>query len=89
MNFKKLRKYYKKCKGCECVIPISDIVITYDFQLTSPRYAKFVYKERQFLEYGFLNKIILNNNFELIDGYCSYLICKKYGINKVSVYFED
>ena len=85
MNF---RKYFKKKTDTEYWIPISDIVITYDFQLTSPRRIKFERKERDFLKNGTIGKIILNDNFELIDGYCTYLILKKHDANKVPVYFE-
>ena len=85
MNF---RKYFKKKSDTEYWIPISNIVITYDFQLTSPRRAKFERKERDFLKNGTIGKIILNDNFELIDGYCTYLILKKRDANKVPVYFE-
>ena len=83
------RKFFKKKPDVEYWLSISDIDITYDFQLSSPRIAKFKRKEREFLKYGTLGKIILNQNFELVDGYCSYLICKKYGMDKVPVYFVD
>ena len=83
------RKLFKKKPDVEYWLSISDIDITYDFQLSSPRIAKFTRKEREFLKNGTLGKIILNHNFELVDGYCSYLICKKYGIDKIPVYFVD
>ena len=83
------RKFFKKKPDVEYWLSISDIDITYDFQLSSPRIAKFKRKEREFLKYGTLWKIILNQNFELVDGYCSYLICKKYGMDKIPVYFVD
>ena len=75
------RKFFKKKPDVEYWLSISDIDITYDFQLSSPRIAKFTRKEREFLKNGTLGKIILNHNFELVDGYCSYLICKKYGMD--------
>ena len=83
------RKFFKKKPDVEYWLSISDIDITYDFQLSSPRIAKFTRKEREFLKNGTLGKIILNHNFELVDGYCSYLICKKYGMDKIPVYFVD
>ena len=86
MNF---RKFFKKKHDMEYWIPINDVIITYDFQLSSPRITKFTLKEREFLKNGILGKIILNQNFELVDGYCSYLICKKHGIDKIPVYFVD
>ena len=86
---KRLRKFFKKKPDTEYWISINDVIITYDFQLTSPRMAKFRGKERDFVKYGILGKIVLNNNFELVDGYCSYLICKKHNMNKIPVYFES
>ena len=75
------RKFFKKKPDVEYWISIGDVDITYDFQLSSPRIAKFNRKERNFLKNGTLGKIILNQNFELVDGYCSYLICKKHGMD--------
>ena len=83
------RKFYKKKPDVEYWIPIRDVNITYDFQLSSPRIIKFKRKEREFLKNGTLGKIILNHNFELVDGYCSYLIGKKHGMDKIPVYFVD
>lgn len=45
-------------------------------------------KKKTFIKYGELGKIVVDRNYELIDGYCSYLICKKYDIGKVPVWFE-
>lgn len=70
-------------------IPLKDVVIKYNFQLTCPNPTKFKYKENLFKNKGVLGRIILNKNFELIDGYCSYLIYKKYGIEKIPVWFVD
>ena len=83
------KKFYKKKPDVEYWIPIRDVNITYDFQLSSPGITKFKRKERDFLKNGTLGKIILNHNFELLDGYCSYLICKKHGMDKVPVYFVN
>ena len=86
MNF---RRFFKKIPNCEYWVPINDVIIKYDFQLHSPRIKKFKRKERDFINDGTLGKIILNQNFELVDGYCSYLICKKYAMDKIPVYFVD
>ena len=75
--------------GHEYWIPIKDVIISYDFQLTCPSPIKFRNKEKEFLQDGVLGKIIINSDFELIDGYCSYLICKKYEMDKIPVYFVD
>ena len=74
-------------------IPINEIKIKEEFLATPPKYEKYRKKERTFikygeLKYGELGKIVVNRNYELIDGYCSYLICKKYDMGKVPVWFE-
>ena len=43
------RKLYKKKPDVEYWIPIRDVNITYDFQLSSPRIIKFKRKEKEFL----------------------------------------
>lgn len=73
----------------EYLIPIKDIVITYDFQLKSPHPKKFWRKVYNFKKYGILGKIKLNKDFELVDGYCSYLIYKMNDIDKVPVWFVN
>lgn len=69
-------------------IPIYEIKIKEEFLATPPKYEKYRKKEKAFVEYGELEKIVIDRNYELIDGYCSYLICKKYNIGKVPVWFK-
>lgn len=69
-------------------IPINEIKIREEFLTTPPNYYKYRKKEKTFIKYGELGKIIIDRNCELIDGYCSYFICKKYDIGKVPVWFE-
>lgn len=69
-------------------IPINEIKIREEFLTTPPNYYKYRKKEKTFIKYGELWKIIIDRNYELIDGYCSYFICKKYDIGKVPVWFE-
>lgn len=69
-------------------IPINEIKIREEFLTTPPNYRKFRKKENTFIKYGELGKIVIDRNYELIDGYCSYLICKKYDIGKAPVWFE-
>lgn len=64
-------------------IPINEIKIREEFLATPPNYYKYRKKEKTFIKYGELGKIVVNRNYELIDGYCSYLICKKYDMGKV------
>lgn len=74
--------------GKEYWIPINEIVITEDFLTHPPKYAKYRIKERLFIKSGELRRIVINRNYELLDGYCSYLIFKKYDIGKIPVWFE-
>lgn len=69
-------------------IPINEIKIREEFLTTPPNYYKYRKKKKTFIKYGELGKIIIDRNYELIDGYCSYFICKKYDIGKVPVWFE-
>jgi hypothetical protein len=69
-------------------IPIDEIKIKEEFLSHSPNYYKYKKKEKTFIKYGELGKIVVDRNYELIDGYCSYLICMKYDIGKVPVWFE-
>ena len=69
-------------------IPINEIQIKKEFLIHPPKYEKYRKKEKTFIKYGELGKIVINRNYELIDGYCSYLICKKYNMGKVPVWFE-
>lgn len=85
----KLWRLFVYKENVEYYVPINDIKIKYEFQLHSPKPWKFRVKEKQFLEDNIIGRIELNRDFELIDGYCSYLIYKKYGLNKVPVYFTQ
>lgn len=69
-------------------IPINEIQIKEEFLSHSPNYYKYRKKENTFIKYGELEKIVIDRNYELIDEYCSYLICEKYDIGKVPVWFE-
>lgn len=59
-----------------------------NFLLLHPIIINTEKKEKTFIKYGELGKIVIDRNYELIDGYCSYLICKKYDIGKAPVWFE-
>lgn len=88
IDMKNFRKFFKRKTNTEYWIPIGNVVITYDFQLSSPSREKFHCKERDFVKNGTIGKIVLNNNFELTDGYCTYLVLKKHGFDKIPVWFE-
>ena len=55
---------------------------------TPPSYFKYRRKLNNFIKHGELSPIIIDRNFELIDGYISYLIMKRFSVGKVPVYFQ-
>lgn len=70
-------------------IPIGNITISQEFQLSKPNFNKICRKDKIFKKTGKMSKIMLNKDFVLTDGYISYLLYKSYGMDKVPVYFED
>lgn len=74
--------------GVEYWIPIGEIKIKEEFLATPPSYFKYRRKLNKFIKYGELSPIIIDRNFELIDGYISYLIMKRFNVGKIPVYFE-
>lgn len=75
--------------GKEYKLPINDIVVTFDFLMSPPRVAKFVRKENDYLRNHELRAIELNRKNEIVDGFCSFLIAKKYGIEKPFVKYVE
>lgn len=77
--------------GKEYVIKIKDIIIPVNFLLNSPRWWKIRDKERYFKENSIdnTNIIIVDKELNLKDNYCSYILCKKYGIKKCKVLIEE
>ena len=90
-NFKRLKQLFGIYEiGNEYMVRLKDIKINPDFENSPPRFKKMHGKWDYYREYGeFESKIILNRDFELVDGYTSYIIAEKEGINKVPVYFVD
>lgn len=87
-------KWLKSCfgiyeNGYEYWIPIDQITIKKEFLVTSPRVSKYLSKEKNFLRYGTLSPIILNHDFELEDGYISFLLLSKFDCGKVPVQFVN
>lgn len=69
-------------------ININKITIPEDFELHRPKKNKMFQKRRYFHKYGeFESRIILNQNYRLVDGYTSLLIAKEFDLGKVPVYF--
>lgn len=89
MFFKKLfKKKYRK--GYEYCVNLSDIKIKENFKLHNPNSSKMYWKRKYFKENRkFESKILLNRDFELVDGYTSYLIAKEENMKYVDVYFVD
>ena len=44
---------------------------------------------KKFKTRNFLEPIIIDKEFNLINGYGSYLVAKKYDMENVPVYFQD
>ena len=76
--------------GYEYWVYLKDIKISPQFENTPPRFKKMRQKWSYYRKTGkFESPIILNRDFELIDGYTSYCIANKSEIDKVPVYFKD
>ena len=76
--------------GYEYWVYLKDIKISPQFEETPPRFKKMGRKWSYYKNTGeFESPIILNRDFELIDGYTSYIIAKKSEIDKVPVHFAD
>lgn len=66
--------------GKEYMFSIDEIIITPQFKAARPRHEKWIAKNKYFKEHGkFETPVTLTRDFVLIDGYCTYLICKKNG----------
>ena len=76
--------------GYEYWVDLKDIKTLPQFEETPPRFKKMGQKWSYYKNTGkFESPIILNRDFELIDGYTSYIIAKKSEMDKVPVYFKD
>lgn len=80
---------HKQPCGTEEVIDINEIHITKDFEVTIPKKWK-MDKCRVFVkEKGYIDTPVTieirRNRKCLVDGYVRYLVCKEFGIDKISV----
>lgn len=76
----------RKLKNGYQEIKIKKIVIPDAFSATLPRPDKFKEKYKYYRETGkFSERIILNQNKVLIDGYSTYLLVKMFGVEKIVV----
>ena len=92
MFFKRLfkKKYRKSYEYCVNLSDIKIIKIKENFKLHNPNPFKMYWKRKYFKENGkFNSKILLDRDFELVDGYTSYLLAKENGMKHVEVYFVD
>ena len=71
-------------------INIEDIKIPVEFEMTPPRKEKMDRKRKYYVEHGQFDKpIVLKQNLELKDGYCTYLIAKERNLRYVECCFID
>lgn len=63
----------------------TDIKISQNFKDNPPRPEKLIDKMLRFSRESELDDIIVNEDFYLIDGYCSYLIAQQVGVDFVSI----
>lgn len=67
-----------------------DIHVNPEWRKTKIGEKKWQRKKKYYYNTGeFESKIILDRNFNLVDGYSSYMIAKTKHIDKVPVYFVD
>lgn len=84
------RLFGKYETGYEYWIYTKRIKVNPEWRKTRIGKAKFSRKIRYWYKIGkFESKIILDREFNLIDGYSSVRIAEIYGIDKVPVYFVD
>ena len=85
-----IKKLLAKRTDKEYWVHLRDIKIPKRFARTRIRPEKWERKWNYFLETGELeSKIVLNQDYLLVDGYSSYKIAKKAGIGKVPVWFAE
>lgn len=84
-------KIFKKYKpGCEYWINREQIKVNPEWRNTRIGKKKFERKVRHWNTTGeFESKILLDKNFNLIDGYSSLVIAENNKVDKVPVYFID
>lgn len=73
-------KYVKLKKGC-----FHQIKIPPDFVLSPPNPEKIISKMLTFFRECYLEPIIVDENYFIVDGYCSYLIAKQVGTDFVKI----
>ncbi len=86
-----VKKIFRKQKnGSKCWVNVGEIKVNPEWRKTRIGKAKF----RRKLDYWYLtgefqSDIILDKDFNLLDGYSSVRIAETRGVSKVPVYFAD
>lgn len=84
MNFL-VNKFVGKNKR---IVNINKIIIPVDFLLSPPKESKMSWKMKSFAMTGKLqSSIVLDKNWNLVDGYTSYIIARKLNMKMVKVQF--
>lgn len=85
------RLFDKYEPGHEYWVYTKDITIDPEWRTTKVGYSKFKRKNQYYDRTGeFESKIILRgSDMQLVDGYSSFMIAERRGIDKVPVYFVD
>lgn len=66
--------------------PVKDIVIMDEYRSAQPKPEKMERRERLFQEYGLLPcDVVINDENVLLDGYMSYLLAVKHGLERIDV----
>lgn len=74
--------------GIEYVVKLKEINV--DDKFTEPSLNEKIQNTKFFRTDGnFVEPIIIDKEFNLISGYGSYLVAKKYNMENVPVYFQD
>lgn len=58
------------------------ITIPNEYSVTQPSPEKLIRKTADYFKTGKLEKIYVDKSFQLVDGYCSYLIAKEIEVGK-------
>lgn len=66
-------------------ISINNIKIPEPFRMSPPSPRKIIEKTVDYVLNGNIDRIYVDKNFTLFDGYCAYLILKHTGVEKVRV----
>ena len=64
---------------------INKIKVPSEFIENPPKPEKVIAKTAKFFEAGEIEKIYIDDEFNLLDGYCSYLIAKEVGTHFVKI----